>query len=96
MGGGISLAYGSRWPDLVAVDIVWYPATGFVNKMPGFVGRIIVPVLMFAGESDHYMDCCLIGTARSLAADAAAANAPFELHYLSGRRSRFHQGRKQL
>jgi dienelactone hydrolase len=79
MGGGISLAYGSRWTDLVAVDIVWYPATGFVNKIPGFVGRIIVPVLMFAGESDHYQDCCLIGTARSLAADAEAVHAPFEL-----------------
>jgi len=79
LGGGISLAYGSRWTDLVAVDIVWYPATGFVNKIPGFVGRIIVPVLMFAGESDHYQDCCLIGTARSLAADAAAVHAPFEL-----------------
>jgi dienelactone hydrolase len=79
LGGGFALAFGSRWPDLVAVDIVWYPATGFVNKIPGFAGRITVPVLMFAGESDHYMDCCLIGTARSLAADAAAVHAPFEL-----------------
>jgi dienelactone hydrolase len=25
------------------------------------------------------MDCCLIGTARTLAADAATANAPFDL-----------------
>jgi dienelactone hydrolase len=79
LGGGISLAYGSRWTDLVAVDILWYPATGFVNRMPGFAGRIVVPVLMFAGESDHYMDCCLIGTARSLADDTAAVHAPFEL-----------------
>ena len=72
-------AFGSRWPDLVAVDIVWYPATGFANRMPGFVNRITVPVLMFAGEADHYQDCCLIATARTLAAHAAAAGVPFEL-----------------
>ena len=79
LGGGFALAFGSRWPDLVAVDIVWYPATGFANRMPGFVNRITVPVLMFAGEADHYQDCCLIATARTLAAHAAAAGVPFEL-----------------
>jgi len=79
LGGGFALAFGSRWPDLVAVDIVWYPATGFVKRIPGFARVITVPVLMFAGESDRYMDCCLIGTARTLAADAATANAPFDL-----------------
>ena len=84
LGGGFALAYGSRWPDLVAVDIVWYPATGFVNRNPGFAKVITVPVLMFAGESDRYMDCCLIATAHSLAADAAAAKAPFELITYAG------------
>jgi dienelactone hydrolase len=79
LGGGFALAFGSRWPDLVAVDIVWYPATGFANRMPGFVNRITVPVLMFAGEADHYQDCCLIATARTLATHAAAAGVPFEL-----------------
>jgi pimeloyl-ACP methyl ester carboxylesterase len=79
LGGGYALAFGSRWPDLVAIDIVWYPATGFVKRMPGFVKRITVPVLMFAGEADHYQDCCLIAMARTLAANATAAGVPFEL-----------------
>jgi len=79
LGGGIALAHGSRMPDDVAVNIVWYPATGFVLRFPGFASRIRVPVLMFAGESDTYRDCCLISTARTLASDAAAAKAPFEL-----------------
>ena len=79
LGGGFALAFGSRWPDLVAVDIVWFPATGFANRLPGFVNRITVPVLMFAGEADHYHDCCLIATARTLAAHAAAAGVPLEL-----------------
>ena len=92
LGGGFALAYGSRWTDLVAVDIVWYPATGFVNRAPGFANVITVPVLMFAGESDHYMDCCLIATARSLAADAAAVNAPFELITYPGVDHDFIQG----
>ena len=95
-GGGFALAFGSRWPDIVAVDIVWYPATGFANKIPSFVDRITVPVLMFAGEADRYHDCCLIATARTLAAHATAAGVPFELVDLSRRRPRFHQGRQKL
>jgi len=79
LGGGFSLALGSSWPDLVAVDIVWYPATGFLSRSHGFARQISVPVLMFAGEFDQFADCCLIKTARSLAADAKAAHAPFEL-----------------
>jgi len=79
LGGGFSLALGSEWPDLVAVDIVWYPATGFAARLPGFARRIAVPVLMFAGESDHFENCCLIETARAIEAAAKANNAPFEL-----------------
>jgi dienelactone hydrolase len=79
LGGGYALGFGARWPDLVAVDILWYPATGFVKRMPGFVNRITVPVLMFAGEADRYQDCCQIATARTMAANATAAGIPFEL-----------------
>jgi dienelactone hydrolase len=79
LGGGFSLALGSEWPDVVAVDIVWYPATGFAARLPGFARRISVPVLMFAGESDHFENCCLIETARAIEASAKANNAPFEL-----------------
>ena len=38
-----------------------------------------VPVLMFAGESDTYKSCCLIGTAHALEAAAGAQHAPLEL-----------------
>ncbi len=79
LGGGFSLALGSEWSDLVAVDIVWYPATGFAARLPGFTRRMSVPVLMFAGESDHFLNCCLIQTARAIEASAKANNAPFEL-----------------
>jgi dienelactone hydrolase len=79
LGGGFALALGSEWPDVVAVDIVWYPATGFASRLAGFARRMSVPVLMFAGESDHFENCCLIETARAIAASAKANNAPFEL-----------------
>jgi dienelactone hydrolase len=79
LGGGCSLGFASKWPDLVAQVIVWYPATVFLKRMPDFAARIRVPVLMFAGESDNFMNCCLIKTARSLAADAAVVKAPFDL-----------------
>jgi dienelactone hydrolase len=79
LGGGLALAYGALMSNDVAIDIVWYPATGFFLRLPGFARRIRVPVLMFAGESDTYRDCCLITTARALAAAAATAKVPFEL-----------------
>src|SRR6266446_5909881 len=77
LGGGQVLFYGSQWPDLAAVVIAWYPATTFIHDVAGFVGRLSVPVLMLAAEMDTYRGCCLVGTARTLA--AAAAGRPFEL-----------------
>src|SRR5579862_4383127 len=53
LGGAICLGYGSMWPDLVAVNIVWYPATNVFPDIPGFVARMKVPTLMFAGEKDN-------------------------------------------
>jgi pimeloyl-ACP methyl ester carboxylesterase len=79
LGGGFALALGSEWPDVVAADVVWYPATGFAVRLPGFVRRISVPVLMFAGESDHFENCCLIETARAIETSAKASSVPFEL-----------------
>jgi len=94
LGGGFSLALGSEWPDLVAVDIVWYPATGFAARLPGFTRRMSVPVLMFAGESDHFENCCLIETARAIEVSAKANNAPFELVTYPGADHDFIKGGK--
>jgi dienelactone hydrolase len=79
LGGRFLLALGSEWPDVVAVDIVWYPATAFAARHPDFIRHISVPVLMFAGESDHFANCCLIETARAIESSAKANSAPFEL-----------------
>jgi dienelactone hydrolase len=99
VGGGISLAYGTQWPDQVAVVILWYPVTSVIKDIPGFASRLKVPVLMFAGESDNgpssrLKDCCLIGTAHSLAAAATAANQPFDLFTYPGAEHDFVQGEK--
>jgi dienelactone hydrolase len=77
LGGGMVLFYGSQSPDLASVVVAWYPATSFIRDIPGFVSRLRTPVLMLAGEDDTYRGCCLIGTARALA--AAAAGRPFQL-----------------
>jgi dienelactone hydrolase len=79
-GGGLSLYYAAQWPDQVAGVVAWYPATTFIKDVPGWAGRLKVSVLMFAGESDKFEDCCLIGTAHTLADAAKAASQPFELH----------------
>ncbi|HTW78932.1 MAG TPA: dienelactone hydrolase family protein [Terracidiphilus sp.] len=80
-GGGESLYYATEWPDLVTGVIVWFPATSFIRNVSGFIDRLQVPVLMFAGEKDHYRDnCCTADTARNLAAAARAAGKPFDLY----------------
>ena len=79
LGGGEDLFFGTLMPDSVAVVIAWYPLTSVLHDIPAFVGRLKVPVLMFAGEQDSYKGCCLIGTARSIAAAASGHNPPLEL-----------------
>jgi dienelactone hydrolase len=80
-GGGESLYYATQWPDLVVGVIVWYPATSFIKNVPGLVDRLQVPVLMFAGEKDHYRDnCCTADNARAIAAAAKSAGKSFDLH----------------
>ena len=79
-GGGEAMYYASQWPDLVAGIIVWFPANSFIRNVPGFADRLQVPVLMFAGEKDHYRNnCCTADGARGLASAAKAAGKPFEL-----------------
>jgi len=79
LGGGMVLYYGPLLTDLVAVVVAWSPETNFIHNVPGFVSRLALPVLMFAGEADTYHNCCLAGTARILAAAAVAAGHQFEL-----------------
>lgn len=78
-GGGLSIYYGTQWADLVTGVVAWYPATSFIKDVPGWAGRLKVPVLMFAGEKDKYKDCCLIEKAHVLADAAKGSGASFEL-----------------
>jgi dienelactone hydrolase len=79
LGGGEALAYATRWPDLVATIVVWYPLTRIIQDPAEFAAGIRVPVLMFAGEDDTYKDCCLIEKARAIAAAAMLQTASLQL-----------------
>ncbi len=79
LGGGEVLAWATRWTDLVATVVVWFPVTTFVKDPDHFVTVIKVPVLFLAGERDSYHNCCAIGTARALAAAAKSHDVPLEL-----------------
>ena len=80
LGGGQVLGYAPQYADQVAVVVVMYPLTKVYKDINATVGRIKVPVLMFAGEKDHFKDdCCTVETARAIAAAAAAIKAPLEL-----------------
>jgi dienelactone hydrolase len=89
LGGGMALGYGSSWSNDVAVVSAWYPSTRDIKDVSAFVGRITVPVVMFAGTADEYRFCCMIDKAREIAQAAKAANAPFELTTYSGVRHGF-------
>jgi dienelactone hydrolase len=69
-GGGSTLTYATRMPELVSAVVVYYPATQHITNPDNFVSKIRVPTLMFAGGRDTYKNCCRIETARKLA-DAA-------------------------
>jgi alpha/beta superfamily hydrolase len=80
LGGGMSLYYGTQWPDLVSGAVLWYPANSFIHDVPGFVSRLKVPLLVFAGEKDHFRNgCCTADGDRTLATASKAAGLPFEL-----------------
>lgn len=80
-GGGEAFYYASQWPDLVAGIVAWFPANSFIKNVPGLADRLQVPVLMFAGEKDHFRsNCCTADYARTIAAAAKAAGKPFELY----------------
>jgi dienelactone hydrolase len=82
--GGLLASPGAELSDDVAVVALWYPVTSEIKDVPAAVGRIKVPVVMFAGTNDDYKFCCMIGKAREIASAAQAANAPFELTIYPG------------
>jgi dienelactone hydrolase len=91
-GGGLSIYYGSQWPELVTGIVAWYPATAFIKDVPGWAGRLKVPVLMFAGEKDKYENCCPIEKAHVLADAAKGGGAAFELITYPGTEHDFVKG----
>ena len=86
LGGASALAYAARLPEQVATVVAMYPLTRFIQDPAGFVARIKVPVLMLAGTADTWQGCCVIETARALAAAAQAEPEPslFVLHEYPG------------
>lgn len=52
LGGGVALAWATRWPDVVATIVAWYPATRFIKNPDDFVSRIEVPALILTGGND--------------------------------------------
>jgi dienelactone hydrolase len=80
LAGGMYLYYGTQWPDLVAGAVLWYPENSFIHDVPGFVSRLKVPVLMFAGAKDHDRnDSCAADKDHTLMVASTAAGKPFEL-----------------
>jgi dienelactone hydrolase len=88
MGGGAALWYSAASPQSVAGIVVYYPATTWLTQyssythitdVKDYASRIKVPILMFAGEADTYANCCVIETARAIAASASQLGAPLEL-----------------
>jgi len=85
LGGASALGYAAKMPDLVATVVVGYPDTSFIKDPSEFIAKTKVPVLMFAGTADTYMNCCSIEKARQLAEAAKASSPPMlTLHEYNG------------
>jgi dienelactone hydrolase len=80
LGGGGALYNATPLADLVSMVVAYYPYTkSWVTKMPWFVKRFRVPVLVMPGGKDRYMDCCVIESMRDMEAAAKQTGAKFEL-----------------
>jgi dienelactone hydrolase len=81
LGGGAALAYATSMNQQVSMVLVHYPFTNFTSAQnaDSFVKRFRVPVLILAGERDHYNNCCLIESMRAIEAAAKKSGATFEL-----------------
>lgn len=77
-GGAGVLLHGASMKDEVLAVVAYYPAiTVFVPDISALAQRLQTPVLLLAGEQDHYSGCCLIESMRTLA--SAPKAVPFEL-----------------
>ena len=80
LGGGMALYYGVQMPEKVAGVIAWYPANAFIKNVPGWVQKVKVPVLMFAGEKDNFRDgCCTAAKGHTLEDAAKSGSIKVEL-----------------
>jgi dienelactone hydrolase len=79
MGGGGALAYAAGMPDIVSAVVTYYPMTFDVSDMRSFTAHFQVPILVLAGETDNYMDCCLIESMREMEAAAKESGKSFKL-----------------
>jgi dienelactone hydrolase len=83
LGGAGVLLHGAKMKEQVSAVVAYYPATVLMGDLTAVAASFAVPVLLLAGEQDKNMDCCLIGTMRTL--QAAPKTTPFELVVFPGR-----------
>jgi len=77
-GGGGVLLHGAPLTDQVSAVVAYYPMiTHMGHDMKPLASKLLVPVLVLAGERDSFKDCCLAESMRALAAAAKARE--FEL-----------------
>lgn len=71
LGGGMALYYGVQLPDKVTGVVAWYPANVFIKNVPGWVDKVKVPLMIFAGEKDNFRDGCCTAAKDHTLVDAA-------------------------
>jgi dienelactone hydrolase len=77
IGGAGVLRYGANLKDQVSAVVAFYPAISTTGwDMRTFAAGFQTPVLLLAGEQDHYENCCLIESMRELV--EAPKTVPFE------------------
>ena len=79
LSAGMFLYYGTQMSDLVSGAVLWYPENNFIHDTPGFVSRLKVPLLVFAGARDRLRHAGTVDKDGTLAAAANAAGKSFEL-----------------
>ena len=79
LGGGLALTYASQMPERVSNIIAYYPRTSHIQDFRTFVNRFRMPIFVFQGAEDNYLNCCTEKRIRLIEQAAQAKAKPFEL-----------------
>ncbi len=92
LGGAVALSCAAGMAEEVAAIIAYYPATRLIPDLDACVEGFRVPIIVFQGEDDRYLNCCSVEKIREINQAAKEKGRHFELTVYPGAGHGFNLG----